>query len=823
MPALCADVALPLPVGGVYTYVVPKSWAAEVRAGSRVLVTVRNRWTTGFVVRVRRAGEKGRLKEIGDVLDAAPLFDSVLLRLTKWIADYYLCPWGEVLKAALPAGIHLASRMTIRPKEPRSDRLLQRADRLAVKGSRILQTLFEKGELHIDQLKQIVGEEGVSVAVKALEKKGYIEVERSLERPRVKKLYERWAVLREPRSLTEEQVRRLKKRAPRQSACVDLLLRAEGYAMATAELRRQCGIDGKVLQRMTARGLISVVERDVVRDPYRGVQFEKMDHFVSTPDQSEAIRRIEGAVRRGTFQVFLLHGVTGSGKTEVYLRAIREVVKSGRGAIVLVPEIALTPQTVTRFKGHFGDRVAVLHSRLSQGERYDMWRRIREGAFGIVIGARSAVFAPVRRLGLIVVDEEHETTYKQSDTVPRYHARDAAIVRAKLSRAVILLGTATPSLETYHNAATGKYIRCALPYRIDHRPLPGVTVVDMRAERTDGNWGIFSGILREKIRERWTKGEQSILLQNRRGFSSYVQCEACGYVARCRNCNVSLTYHSVGRTLRCHYCDARHRAPAACPHCGGHRLRYKGVGTQRIEKELLTLFPNMRVLRMDVDTTRGKGAHDRILGIFERGDADVLLGTQMVAKGLDFPNVTLVGVIDADVGLNLPDFRSCERTFQLLTQVAGRAGRGDVGGEVIVQTFSPENPAVVFARDHDYASFFEREFPQRQELRYPPVSRLVSVLVLGKDEEKVKRSAEIFAQAIRRRVEDMPHGVVDVLGPAPAPLARIRRNYRWQIVLKGDTPGRLRECITAGFASEAAEERSTGVRVTVDVDPIDVL
>ncbi|MFQ6091180.1 MAG: primosomal protein N' [bacterium] len=820
---LCVDVALPLPVGGVYTYAVPKGWAAQVRVGSRVLVPVRDRRTTGFVVKLKREGNGNRLKEIGDVLDAGPLFDSVLLRLTQWVADYYLCPWGEVLKAALPAGIHLESRRKIRLKEPYSDRLLEKADRLVAEGSRILRAVFEKGELRFDKLKQLVGEEGVSVAVEELERKGYIEVQKSVGPPRVKTLYERWIVLSQPRPLSEHQIQQLKKRAPRQGSCLDLLLKAEGHTMSASELRSRYGIDGPVLQRMRTAGLIRFVEREMVRDPYRGVPIEKARDFVPTAEQSEALRRVERAVRSRAFRVFLLHGVTGSGKTQVYIRAIREVVKRGRKAIVLIPEIALTPQTVARFRGHFADRVAVLHSRLSLGERYDIWRRIQGGAFDIVIGARSAVYAPVRRLGLIVVDEEHESAYKQSDSVPRYHARDVAIVRARLSKAVILLGTATPSLESYHNATTGKYARCALPYRIDHRPLPPVTVVDMCEERKAGNWDIFSNLLREKIEQRWAKGEQVILLQNRRGFSSYIQCEQCGYVAKCRSCNVTLTYHSAEHALRCHYCDARHPAPSLCPKCSGHRLRYRGVGTQRIEKEVQKLFPGIKILRMDVDTTRRKGAHGRILKLFERGEVDVLLGTQMVAKGLDFPRVTLVGVIDADVGLNLPDFRASERTFHLLTQVAGRAGRSELGGEVVVQTFSPDNPAVAFARCHDYASFSKRELEQRRELRYPPFSRLVSILTQGREEEEVRNRAEELAHGIRASLEKGADSFVRVLGPAPAPLTKIMGNYRWQIILKGDDPRLFKECLRAGLSSLSSDQSSKRVRVTVDVDPVDML
>lgn len=818
------DVALPLPVGKTYTYAVPRDWKTEVQVGCRVLVPVRNRDVTGFVVNVMLDRTGNDVKDIKDILDEKPLFDTVLLQLTRWIADYYLCPWGETLKAALPAGIHVESRQLVSLKEPYSQRMHQKAERIVVGGARIIQAIHEKGEIPVSQLQKVIEQGGLRMALKALEKKGYIDVWSRLARQRVQSLHETWVELGPSNVIDADDLQQMKRRAPRQEMCLRLLLQAEGHRLSATQLRREYGIDKRVLNRLKEANLIQLVQRERTRDPYGGMVFQKTPAVSLTPAQKDALRRITPAIHKGTFKVFLLHGVTGSGKTEVYIKSIQDVLKGGKQAIVLVPEISLTPQTVARFRGQFGDRIAVLHSRLSLGERYDMWRRIHEGDFQIVIGARSAVFAPVRRLGLIVVDEEHEGAYKQSDFHPRYHARSVAIMRAQLDRAVVILGSATPSVESYHNAMVNKYVKCSLPQRIDQRPLPPVTIVDMCQERRAGNKRLFSKLLRGKIADRIEKGEQIILLQNRRGFSSYVQCEQCGYVAKCRKCDVTLSYHATEGSLRCHYCDARHGAPSLCPKCDGHRIRYGGVGTQRIEKELQHLFPTLRVLRMDMDTTRKKGAHERVFRSFQQGKADLLLGTQMIAKGLDFPRVTLVGVIDADVGLNVPDFRACERTFQLLTQVAGRTGRSELGGEVVIQTFSPDHPAIILARTHDYLDFFQSEIKQRQELEYPPFSRLATVLLRGETENKVEQHAQYIVRALQTCVTRKKcKGYIRVLGPAPAPLTRIMGQYRWQVILKGEHPGVLHESIRRSLETTQRDQYAREISVSIDVDPFDML
>ena len=812
-----------MPVGGIYTYVAPLNWKSQLRVGCRVLVPVKESYTTGFVVKVRPNGRQKQLKEVIDVLDAAPLFDSTLLRLTQWISKYYFCPWGEVLKAALPAGLHQESQLTIRLKEPYSDRLLQKADRLIANGSKMIQAVHEKGEVRFSTLRKIFGQEGLRVILKTLERRGYIEVKRSLGKARVGTLHETWVVLTKPDQMNEGQIEQLRKRAPRQATCLDILTGIEENTIPSSELIKKHGIHRDALQRLRTKGLVEFVKKQIMRDPYKEVPVEAVRNVALTPDQNDVLQQIVPFLRNSEFKAVLLHGVTGSGKTEVYIRALKQTLKCGKKAIVFVPEIVLTSQTVARFRYHFPDRIAVLHSRLSLGERYDMWRRIQEGTVDVVVGARSAVFAPIKPLGLIVIDEEHESAYKQSEFLPRYHARDVAIMRAQFSKAVVVLGSATPSIESYYNATMGKYVKCTLPHRIENRPLPPVTIINLCEERRKGNWGVFSKKLQKKIQEQKDDGQQVILLQNRRGFSSYIQCEECGYVAACRKCNVTLTYHAAERSLRCHYCNARHSAPALCPKCGNYRLRYRGIGTQRIEKEMHTLFPTIKVLRMDVDTTRKKGAHDRLLKLFGHGDADVLLGTQMVAKGLDFPSVGLVGVIDADVGLNLPDFRAGERTFQLLTQVAGRTGRGDIGGEVIIQTYTPDQPSIALAGHHDYLSFYEQELRQRQEVGYPPFNRLINVLVHGKREHEVETQAVKLTEGFCAYADENEIHSIHVLGPAPAPLEKIMENYRWQTLLKGDNPRLLGECVKAGLNVLRTGQHPRGIKVIIDVDPIEML
>ncbi len=535
------------------------------------------------------------------------------------------------------------------------------------------------------------------------------------------------------------------------------------------------------------------------------------------PQQQIALTQVLQAVQQRALQVLLLHGVTGSGKTEVYLRAISEILADGGGAVMLVPEIALTPQTVERLRGRFGDTVAVLHSHLSAGDRYEQWHRIRKGTARVAVGARSAVFAPVQDLRLIVVDEEHEPSYKQEEC-PRYHARDVAVMRGRFESCAVLLGSATPSLESYYNARHGKYELIEMPHRVDHRQMPRMQIVDMRieAQRRGGGLSVFSRPLIEAMRTRLERGEQTILFLNRRGYASSLVCPACGFVAECDACSLAMTYHRNQDVLICHWCDARCRIPNACPGCSDKAFKYAGIGTQRVESALAKICPKARIVRMDRDTTRARDSYEKILGDFRQGKIDILVGTQMIAKGLDFPNVTLIGVIQADTALHMPDFRGSERTFQLLTQVAGRAGRGEVPGEVIVQTFTPYHEAVQAARRLDYAGFFDREIEFRRELAYPPHSRMSRVIFSGKTETEVASFAQRAGEALQAALSTR----ATMVGPAPAPMARVRNVYRYHMMVRSSAPAAMNKTLYRVLADVKIPR---AINVTIDVDAHSVM
>jgi primosomal protein N' (replication factor Y) (superfamily II helicase) len=617
-------------------------------------------------------------------------------------------------------------------------------------------------------------------------------------------------------------------RSARQREVYELLESLGGSAPVELLLERM-SFSPTVLKGLETRGLIALRDDVVARDPFADRPAAAPPNLSPTADQRRAISALTDA-KPG--EVFLLHGVTGSGKTLVYMELLRTVVKErGRGAIVLVPEIALTPQTVGRFRSVFGDQVAVLHSALSDGERYDEWLALSRGDKRIAVGARSAIFAPLADLGAVVVDEEHETTYKQGES-PRYHAREVAIVRARAEGAVTVLGSATPSLETWTNAASGKYTLLSLPNRVGGGRLPTVRVVDMRvpagapkpklAAADVVARMVLSEPLEDALRDRARKKEQAILLLNRRGYSAFVQCAQCGEVDACPNCSISLTYHRAPERLICHYCQHTEEPRTSCRQCGGAVLRQRGLGTQQVERVLTERIPDLRIARMDVDTTSGKWAHADILDRVASGAVDVLLGTQMIAKGLDFPNVTLVGVVDADVGINLPDFRASERCFQLLSQVAGRAGRGPKGGEVLIQTRVPNHHAVKCAVEHDYERFVTQELAGRKDPVYPPETRLANVVFSGTREQAVTQLAIESADRVRAMLERQKGSRVEIVGPAKCPVERIKNRWRWHFMLKSSNAGQMGS--VCHWLAEKLEIPSAGeMRVVVDRDPVSLL
>ncbi|MBE2202989.1 MAG: primosomal protein N' [Chthoniobacterales bacterium] len=623
--------------------------------------------------------------------------------------------------------------------------------------------------------------------------------------------------VRMARDIPAEEWEALERRAPRQTDALRVLLAASAAVLVT-EAAAKAGVAEGVFRTLEKRGLVVIESTVVARDPY-AEKFLSSANLALNAEQAVALQAVEEAMADPSPKPILLFGVTGSGKTEIYLRAIRKAIETGRTALVLVPEIALTPQTVERFKSRFADmqeKIAVLHSHLSDGERHDEWHKIHGGEARIVIGARSSIFAPLENLGIIIVDEEHENSYKQ-DEAPRYHARDMAVLRGHREKAAVLLGSATPSLESWHNSQSGKYRLVRLDNRVDDKRMPVVRVVDLRqAARKSPEGGILSRPLKEAIEGRMAKGEQTILFLNRRGFSTSMICEACGHVCMCPDCSVSLTFHRAAERIVCHICGHSSRAPKTCPKCGDPGIRHAGVGTQKVEEAVKRIFPKARITRMDADSMTRKDAYRETLGAFKEGKIDVLVGTQMIAKGLHFPNVTLVGIVNADLGLHLPDFRAGERTFQLLTQVAGRAGRGEMEGEVLVQTFTPFNPSIQFARHHDYEGFMDQEMEFRRQFGYPPYGRMVLITVRGTMLERTQFSAETLSRKLKAAA---PTGVV-VGDGVPAPLEKAKTYFRFHVSLRGPSSIQMAHLVRKTLDALPMPE---DVFLAVDVDPLHLL
>ncbi|MTI61027.1 MAG: primosomal protein N' [Firmicutes bacterium] len=633
---------------------------------------------------------------------------------------------------------------------------------------------------------------------------------------KVKKKRVRFLSLNQNQEETDRIINELRKKAPKQKEILEFLLANDEY-LTTSQLAERVNTSAGTVSRLIKKGYLKYEEKISRRRPY----FKKSSPGISKPDltkeQQEVIDEILVNIKGNKTDSYLLHGVTGSGKTEVYLRIIEEGLSRGKGAIVLVPEISLTPMMVRRFYQRFDDKIAVLHSNLSLGERYDEWRRLYYGEALIAIGARSAVFAPVKNCGLIIIDEEHETSYKQGEN-PYYHAREVALKRVKLSGGAVILGSATPSLESYYYAQEGKFKYLALTERINTEEMPPVSIIDMREELKNGNTSIFSTSLKKAINHSLLKKEQVLIFLNRRGYANFILCRECGHVIKCKNCDISLTYHESENSLRCHYCDFTSIVPRNCPACGSVFIKKFGIGTERIEEELKKEFTGAVIERMDVDTTTRKGSHYEILERIEKGETDILVGTQMIAKGHDYPNISVVGVITADNILNLPDFRSAERTFQLLTQVAGRTGRGSKNGEVIIQTYTPEHYSIIAASKHDYLQFYNQEINSRKKLFYPPFSQLVNIIIQGYQEEGVVKAAE----QLNIFLKDYHQFIKEILGPSPAPINKLRNRYRWQVILKIQGWAK-RNFILAETRSKFLPEQDKEIGFIIDVDPIKML
>lgn len=809
-----AEVVVDVPSYSVdrpYHYEIPTELLGICRLGHRVYVSFGRRKVTGYVVGFVDQPEIASVKPILGLVDPIPLLTEEMTALVKWMAEYYQCLLIDAIRTVVPAGIHVTSVRAIRPiSSTISDS--QRVG-LSEDAKVLLDSLVAEGSpVPVEAIR------GQETAISELANAGLIESTYEWSDPKVKPKYSN--VCCSPLSVDEllAKADALAATAPKQAEVLRILAEHNGEYSPT-ELARLAKTASSTVATLRNKGLIQLAMREVRRDPYQDRVFGVSKGLILNPWQEKALQELEAALSRSQGETFLLHGVTGSGKTEVYLQVIEKALKSHRTAITLVPEISLTPQTVRRFKERFGSRVAVLHSRLSLGERFDEWRRIRNGRVEVVVGARSAVFAPLANLGVVIIDEEHEGSYKQEEA-PKYHAREVAQFRAQSTGAIVLLGSATPSLESYQAARTGKIQVIQMPQRVEHRPLPPVEVVDMREELAKGNRTIFSRSLRDALQSCLSSGHQAILLLNRRGFASFVLCRECGAVLTCPNCRVSLTYHRDENAVMCHYCGYRMHLPPVCPECRSRYLRQFGAGTERVAMELSHEFPNARVLRMDVDTTSTKGAHERILAQFGQHKADFLVGTQMIAKGLDFPNVTVVGVVTADTALNLPDFRSGERTFQLLTQVAGRAGRGSSPGRVIIQTYTPEHYSIQAAKEYDYDRFVEQELAFREQMGYPPFMVMGRLLVTGAEEKNVVAAGQSIAGICRDWLAAKGWDG-KVIGPTPAPLSKLKGRYRWHVIVK--LPEREPMQALFAYIRKRAYDIREDVKLSLDIDPMSLL
>lgn len=799
-----------------YDYIVPPEHAGEIGPGVPVVVPFGPRSVQGFVVGIADSSGVDNPKQIQGIAPGVPRIPQHLLELARWISRTYMCLPIEAIKAMTPSGVMAESSVVVRLT---ADGNAIRTARVPAPARQVLAYLWEcGGEASRAQIVAACDSEAAVRHIPALVRAGLIDVVTEWQGPRVRRLTARGYRL-PPDANGNERALEIERRSPARARILRVL--AERGELKAAELAQAADCSVSTLAASARDGLIDAVDIMVERTPEMNASMAPHRHaaaLVLTPAQQGAVGAVRDTMSSGG-GVVLLHGVTGSGKTEVYLNALEEAIRRGKQGIFLVPDIALTPQMVAVVTARFGRRVAVLHSALGAGERRDEWERALRGDVDVVVGARSAVFAPVPDLGVIVVDEEHDTSYKQ-DVSPRYNARETAIERARTVGATVILGSATPSLESYGAASDGRYRLVELPQRIDDRPLPEICVVDMRTELKAGNRTVFSRTLRARIEQTLSRGEQAMLFLNRRGFSTFVLCRDCGYVCACPNCDVSMTYHArarAGQEMVCHYCNHVEGAPGICPDCGGTQIKFFGVGTQRIEDEVRRAFPTAVTARMDVDTTRRKGAHAAILGAFREGRTDILIGTQMIAKGLDFPKVTTVGVISADTALNLPDFRAAERTFQLISQVAGRAGRGHRPGSVVVQTYNPDHYSIRAAASHDYRAFYEAEMRSRYEEGYPPARRMGRILLRGSDEQQVARAAGHVAAACRDS-DACIRGTVDVRGPAPAPISRIAGKYRWHLLLFSAHPE-----LVAAVCADGCARSEAGVTISVDIDPSSVL
>ncbi|ALS78237.1 primosomal protein N' [Planococcus sp. ANT_H30] len=786
------------PIDRPFDYAIPTEVEVLAEPGMRVKVPFGNRKVLGFITKIKSSSEfdPKRLKPIHELMDVVPVLNEELLKMAQWMKQQTVCFEIDALQVMVPAAL--------RAKYEKRFVLNAALEEIAPP----LRPYFESRPfIRLQDAVDVYG-----LLKKEMEKGTIIADTDIQQQTAVKKV----RMVHISSSLEALEALNIRANAKQQVKLMEYFLKNAGRAIESSQLQKEAGVTLPTIYSLVEKGAAQISNMESYRDPMLLTAIEQKSFLKLTRAQQAAFDLIDSALN--TPKTFLLHGITGSGKTEIYLQTIDKVLKQGKEAIMLVPEISLTPQMTIRFKERFGDQVAVLHSGLSAGEKYDEWRKIQRAEVKVVVGARSAIFAPFQNLGLIILDEEHESSYKQDDS-PRYHARDMAIWRSEYHNCPVILGSATPSLESYARAQKGVYELLVLEKRAKNQPLPEVHIVDMREELRNGNRSMFSVQLADAIRDRLEKKQQTVLFLNKRGYSSFVLCRDCGTVMQCPNCDISLTYHRSSETMRCHYCGYDERVPKTCPECESEHIRFFGTGTQKVEEELAKVVPQARVLRMDVDTTRTKGAHEKILSAFGEGKADILLGTQMIAKGLDFPNITLVGVLSADTTLHLPDFRAAEKTYQLLTQVSGRAGRDVLPGTVFVQSYTPEHYAITLAKDQLYEPFYEQEMAMRRTSGYPPYYYVVNIQFTHEDLMTVAEYAE---QAVRYLKSQLSPGTL-IIGPSASLIARVNNRYRYQCLIKYKKEPKLTDTMQQLIKMHRAEWLKKGATLSIDMNPTSVM
>jgi primosomal protein N' (replication factor Y) (superfamily II helicase) len=819
-----AEVVFPLPFRKAFTYSVPAELQDQAKPGVRAVAPFGKRTLTGFILNISsKTSVKEELKPIRDIIDDIPIVDKYTSEFYEWLSDYYLCSLGEALKLAVPHGSEIESKKKIHIDKEFAEELLSKEKNKNTIKAKLLKELSGRDEVSISTLQKAIAKKNIYSSLSTLQKLGVITVLDEVEKPKVKPKKVKYVKLTKELAQIYAAFPEIERRSPKQVKVLLELISAKGKSLPVAELLHKIEGTKSTIDSLVKKNFVDVFEKEVERR-YTEEYTEEHQQFILSTHQQKVVEEVNAVINKKEFKTFLLHGVTGSGKTQVYIELVKQVLSRNKTALILVPEISLTPQMTSRLFNNFGDTVTVIHSRMSAGERYDSWRRVMKGKSKVVVGARSALFAPLRNIGIIVVDEEHDASYKQADMIPKYNARDSAVVLGSIYKCPVVLGSATPSVESMYNARAGKYKLLELPERIDDAKLPKIILVNIAAERKKKKMeNVFSKVLLDKIEDRLRKNEGVIILQNRRGFSTQIYCDDCGEVEMCDNCSVPMVFHINKNIIECHYCGLTKDVPGACTNCGSLSIKYFGTGTERVEDELEFYFPNAIISRIDTDSISRKSMLSKILLQFSKGEIDILVGTQMVSKGLDFSRVTLVGVISAETTLWLPDFRADERTFQLLTQVSGRSGRSKVEGEVIIQTMNEKHFALQKVLQNDYNGFYQREISDRQKMGYPPFTRLALIETKDQANDKAKGAISDFYRELIKFKKWLK-----ISDPHSAMIARLKGQYRYQILIKSfkeNDPGGgvLRKGILDSFVEFNRKSRYRDVRLIYDVDPQSIM